>query len=290
MSANANTIWNVPAYLPMLQPALSNELIAATEQSMGYPLPAQYLDLLRVQNGGYIRYVLPALDGVDMNHRQIAGIGPRLPSLTGIDLAEEFQDVDGHSLQGLFPFDGGGLWFLCLDYRRNPSEPEVTYIDLERKREVQVASSFACYLTMLQLDTEGRYVLEDCQDIEHAVARLSALLSVSFELPELLRQGYPTYRARLMDGQSPAWLWVSPNWVPRSYLPESALHDQTIIAPLQGYAARFPEAPRGACLVQVSDGMLQEVLTACGRAGWMLYSLEQRTVPGSLTDPGFGKG
>ncbi len=77
MSEIRSTIWQVPAYLPYLQPELTDDAIAAAEKAIGYTLPAEYLELLRIQNGGYIRLSLP-----EMVHDSIAGIGPYFPSLT----------------------------------------------------------------------------------------------------------------------------------------------------------------------------------------------------------------
>ena len=70
MDATASTIWQIPAYLPYLQPTLTNAAVAAAESQIGYKLPPEYLDLLRTQNGGYIRFSLP-----DKVHDTIAGIG-----------------------------------------------------------------------------------------------------------------------------------------------------------------------------------------------------------------------
>jgi hypothetical protein len=63
MSATLETIWSVPAYLPCLQPALSDRLVQDAEAIVGHRLPSAYLDILSVQNGGYIRYIL-----LDMCH------------------------------------------------------------------------------------------------------------------------------------------------------------------------------------------------------------------------------
>lgn len=66
--ATADTIWRVPAYLPYLQPPLTDEAVATAEKQIGYKLPSEYLNLLRKQNGGYIRFSLP-----EMVHDTIAG-------------------------------------------------------------------------------------------------------------------------------------------------------------------------------------------------------------------------
>jgi hypothetical protein len=111
MAATADTIWRVPAYLPYLQPPLTDEAVAAAEKAIGFELPAEYLHLLRKQNGGYIRYSLP-----ENVHNTIAGIGPHFPSLTEFDW-DQCQESVSFPLRGLVPFDGDGHWHLCLDYR-----------------------------------------------------------------------------------------------------------------------------------------------------------------------------
>jgi hypothetical protein len=122
MGANAETIWQVPAYLPYLQPPLTDQAVASAEKKIGFKLPTAYLDLLWKQNGGYIRFSLP-----DLVHHSIAGIGPHFPSLTGFDW-DDAQDGVSFPLQGLVPFDGDGHWHMCLDYRRNSANPSVTVV------------------------------------------------------------------------------------------------------------------------------------------------------------------
>jgi len=125
VNASADTIWKVPAYLPYLQPPLTDEAVEAAEQRIGYKLPSEYLDLLRKQNGGYIRFSLP-----EMVHDSIAGIGPYFPSLTKLDWGE-WQEQVIFPLQGLVPFDGDGHWYLCLDFRDSSRTPSITHADIE---------------------------------------------------------------------------------------------------------------------------------------------------------------
>ena len=80
---SAETIWRVPAYLPYLRPPLTDAILAAGETKIGFQLPSEYVNLLRVQNGGYIHFSLP-----DSVHNTIAGIGPNFPSLTDFDWDE----------------------------------------------------------------------------------------------------------------------------------------------------------------------------------------------------------
>ena len=78
--------------------------MAAAEKEIGYRLPSEYLNLLRKQNGGYIRFSLP-----EMVHDTIAGIGPNFPSLTGFDWEEWQEDDVSYPLQGLVPSTVTGI-------------------------------------------------------------------------------------------------------------------------------------------------------------------------------------
>lgn len=45
------SIWQKPIYLPYLQPKLTDEIIEAAEQKLGYILPNELVELLKIQNG-----------------------------------------------------------------------------------------------------------------------------------------------------------------------------------------------------------------------------------------------
>ena len=47
MGATADTIWRVPAYLPYLQPPLTDKAVASAEKQIGYRLPVEFLNLLK---------------------------------------------------------------------------------------------------------------------------------------------------------------------------------------------------------------------------------------------------
>ena len=195
MAATPETIWQVPAYLPYLQPSLTDAAVSAAETEIGYKLPSDYLNLLRKQNGGYIRYSLQ-----EMVHNAIAGIGPHFPSLTDFDW-DECQEYVSFPLEGLVPFDGDGHWHLCLDYRQHKDVPTVTYVDIECDQESPVAASFVDYLAKLQVDVGEDYVVEGVSGIERVTSELSSALGIVFEPPDTYAHGYPTHRARLGTGR-----------------------------------------------------------------------------------------
>src|ERR1700761_8560602 len=107
--SNLKLIWGVPVYLPSVQPALTDDIVTEAESIIGFKLPKEYIDLLKTQNGGYIRYALKefTLNSV------IAGIGPNYPSITDFEWFRSYEEYMSFSLEGLFPFDGDGHWNLC---------------------------------------------------------------------------------------------------------------------------------------------------------------------------------
>jgi len=151
MGAIADSIWQAPVYLPHLQPPLTPAAVAAVEKQIGFKLPPVYLELLKKQNGGYIRYSLP-----DVIHHQIFGVGPYFRYLTGFDFEASQGDVN-FPLNGLIPFDGDGLWSLCLDYRRNARVPAVTFVEISCAIDERVADCFPEYLAQLQLEVDADF-------------------------------------------------------------------------------------------------------------------------------------
>ena len=261
MRATADTIWSVPAYLPYLQPPLTDEAVALAEKKIGHRLPSEYLNLLRKQNGGYIRFWLP-----EMVHDTIAGIGPNFPSLTDFDW-NECQEYVSYPLQGLVPFDGDGHWHLCLDYRKHAEVPAITYADVECDRETRIAKSFADYLAMLRIRVEGEYVLETVSNVEELKADLSRQLGVRFDAPDTWAHGYPTERANLGGGEDPQWLWLSPNTVRRGFVRPDDPRYSELKDLMPGFADRFPGLPPGSYILSATDGVRTRVLDVCRRCG-----------------------
>lgn len=262
-------IWRVPAYLPYLQPTLTNEAIAAAEAAIGFTLPIEFLKLLRKQNGGYIRSSLP-----EMMHDTIAGIGPHFPSLTNFDW-EECQEYVSYPLQGLVPFDGDGHWHLCLDYRKNLTSPSITYIDIECDHQTDIASSFLEYLALLRIDVGDRYVLQSVSNIEAIKLQLSSKLGVEFDTADSWAHGYPIQRAALGTAGNPQWLWLSPNTVPRGFVrPDDPRYDE-LKDLMPGTALQMPELPSDSFFLSATDGVRANVLEACLRSQIVVRPLRE---------------
>ncbi len=255
MTANPENIWRVPAYLPYLQPALTDDAIADTEKRIGYSLPKELLALLQEQNGGYIRLSLPGTV-----HDSIAGIGPHFPSLKHIDWAEVQEHVS-FPLQGLVPFDGDGHWHLCLDYRAVPERPSIAYVDLESDSERQIAESFSGYLSLLALDV-GDELIVDSVEVASLLSNLENALGVKFDPPDLWAHGYPTYRAALGTERAPQWLWITPNRVIRGFVREDDSRYPELKDLLPGNGLRFPELSASCFIVDTTDAARQKVIEA----------------------------
>jgi hypothetical protein len=272
MSANALSIWQIPAYLLYVQPALTDSAIAAAQKDIGFELPREYLELLRTQNGGYIRYRLP-----DMVHNTIAGIGPNFPSLSPVDWDEEVQECVNFKLQGLVPFDGDGHWHLCFDYRKSPTKPCITYIDVECDQQSRVAGSFAEYLEKLEIDVNDELVLEGITDIEKLKSKLSAALKMTFEPPNSYDYGYPVHRAMavpLKKNGIAEWLCIDPNVVPRGFIRDDDPQNAEAKKLTAEFAPRFPELPANSWILTATDGIRTKVTRACAESGVAVRPLQ----------------
>ncbi|GHC14164.1 SMI1/KNR4 family protein [Cerasicoccus arenae] len=256
MKASPKTIWRVPVYLPYLQPDLTDEAISEAERKIGHPLPSSFIALLREQNGGYIRYSLE-----DLPHEQIYGIGSNFPSLTDFDW-EDDQEYVGFQLAGLVPFDGDGHWHLCLDYRRDPKVPSVSYIDIECDNEQEIANSFEEYLDLLEIDIEDRDFVPSIDDLDATLSTLSTEMGVQFEPPDSWAHGYPQHRARGL-GEEPEWIWISPNLVRRGFVREDDARFEELRDRLPGDGLRYPGLPDSSFLLTVTEGLRGDVISAC---------------------------
>lgn len=254
-------IWRVPAYLPYLQPPLSETMAASAETRIGHRLPLEFLDLLRRQNGGYIRHTLP-----DISHSMIYGIGPHFPSFLDQDWRNDRRDGLSYELDGLFPFDGDGHWYLCLDYREGGHTPCVTYINTECDDQHSVADSFAEYLSQLVADVDqDDYAVVNVSDTEEMKVQLGAALHVNFEPPQTGDHGYPASRARGGTQDNPQWLWLRPNLVPRGFVRPEDPRYESLRHLLPGEALQYPLLPGSACLLRITGQWKPQVLRECRR-------------------------
>jgi hypothetical protein len=172
-------VWKTPIWLPYLNPELTDEMVLEAEKKICHKLPNEYIELLKIQNGGYIRLKNKVNDYAP--HDVIEGIGSQFPSILDADLSnidDPFTELDG-----LVHFDGDGHWYLCLDYRLNKTEPQITYLDVECEEEAVLYESFAEYLQALEFSEEDlneHFVLETDDSINKVITKIENILKIKF--------------------------------------------------------------------------------------------------------------
>ncbi len=259
------TIWTVPVYLPDIQPKLTERIIQEGETKIGFKFPKEYLDILEIQNGGYIRFTLKGTP-----HNQIWGIGHFQNSITNFEWFKEYEEELSFKLDGLFPFDGDGHWNICLDYRKNKLDPAVTYIDTEIEFERQIAETFKEYLNLLEIETENDFVIETELTIESFINKISSLLNTAFEEPNSFHHGYKIYRTRYNE----SWIWISPNKVPSGFVRESHERYEELKFVIITEELRFPEVPENYLIINISDKTEQQnIFKILEQAGILIIEL-----------------
>lgn len=240
-----NTIWRVPRYIPFIQPILSEEDVVNAEKKIGYKLPLELVNILKIQNGGYIRFTIK-----NIPHCQIFGIGPNEPSLinNGWSVCE---------IVGLIPFDGDGHWCLCLDYRENKIEPKITYIDIENNTEKIIAENFNDYLLLLEIETKDIYVIATDLAITEVIQDISRIMQIDFELPDSFAHGHPIFRSKYKN----SWVWLSLNKVPRSFIRSNDVGNIELKSN-EDMALRYPEIPEKSVLIRMSGVNERDIILA----------------------------
>lgn len=241
---NLHKIWRIPVYLPYLQPALTDEIIIEAEKKIGYKLPKEYLELMRIQNGGYIRYTIE-----DTPHSQIYGIGPYFSSILGFEGLKEYEGALSYEVDGLIPFDGDGHWNICLDYRKNKIDPEITYIDTETDHQKNIAKDFKEYLSLLKLNIDDLFVIDNGASIEALVKEISEVAQITFGEPDYFAHGYPIYKSKYKD----SWVLIRPNKVPAGFVRKNHERYNELKEMMKPYALCWPELTETDLLIDVFD-------------------------------------
>jgi hypothetical protein len=137
-------------------PPLTDEMVLVAEEQLGVKLPADYLALLRVQNGGYTHgFAFPmtqpttwAKDHVPLNDMTGIVTDPSIQTAQNIldtgYLTEEWGLPPRQAL-----LSGDGHWWITLDYRRG-DPPSVAWINVECGEDIPIAPTFAAFLDGLR--------------------------------------------------------------------------------------------------------------------------------------------
>ncbi len=137
-------------------PKLTNDMVAQAEAQLGVKLPTTYINLLKIQNGGYTRKF-----GFPMKRRTSwAKDHVPLDDLAGIIIDPDFRSPlnimksPDMSLEWDVPpkqvlLTGDGHWWITLDYRKSKT-PRVRWIDTEMGQDMKVADTFADFIKGLK--------------------------------------------------------------------------------------------------------------------------------------------
>ena len=142
-------------------PPLTSAMIAEIESAFRLRLPARYLELLRIQNGGYTRgFVFATYQRTSWAEEhvpvsELAGIDPRISLPIGLHNLWNTEYMTRE--WGLPPrqllLAGDGHWWISLDYRQR-NDPEVWWLDTAIDDGLRLAPNFDDFLSGLRPESD----------------------------------------------------------------------------------------------------------------------------------------
>ncbi len=151
-----NSIWQKDNEYGKLEP-LSDEAVKIAEETLNIKLPISYINILKQQNGGYIKFNAHPTDVPTSwadNHVNV-------DHLFGIGLGKEKGILDSEYLikewglpKNVVILAGDGHSWIALDYRKRKAEPSVIYIDVEENQVIRLAKSFEEFINGLVVYNE----------------------------------------------------------------------------------------------------------------------------------------
>lgn len=160
--------WNESSYSvrDYIEPFPDDELIASVEEELGYKLPASYIELMKLQNGGLVeKSCFPTSEENSWADDHIAitgimGIGrEKTYSICG-ELGSQFMIEEwGYPAIGIYICDcpSAGHDMVLLDYSNcgKDGEPEVVHIDQENDyQKIFLAKDFETFIKGLKDEDE----------------------------------------------------------------------------------------------------------------------------------------
>lgn len=145
MAINKGEFWDSNYYN---NPPLTDKMIQQAEAELGVILPKSFLDLLKIQNGGYTKgYTYPMTKKTTWSNNHVP-----LTELFGIVLDKESDSAHNIMLSDYMTQEwglpkkqilltGDGHWWITLDYRQS-NIPTIRWIDCEFGEDIQIADTF----------------------------------------------------------------------------------------------------------------------------------------------------
>ena len=134
---------------------LTKSVITKVEENLSIKLPKSYLDILYIQNGGYIIYdahpskIETSSGDMTIHLDHIKGLSDkrRLGILETPSLITEW-----NLPKKIVLFSGDGHSWVAFDYRENTQNPPIIYIDQEENIIIKIANSFDDFLKNLFIE------------------------------------------------------------------------------------------------------------------------------------------
>lgn len=168
-------IWNDIPDDPNRLPTLTEEVLKEVETRLGVKLPDDYLEAIRIQNGGYVenRDLPITWNGQDdiALVDSIAGVGLNKGLIESKALLTEWGVED----EQLIAFAGDGHFFLVFDYREG-SEPNIAYIDTDTEQIdilFDTFSQFSEALTTVDMEVDAEIFPEPITEMKQGEALLN---------------------------------------------------------------------------------------------------------------------
>jgi len=147
------------------------ETIAIVEEKLQLKLPADYVNLMKIQNDGYLRKDTFKMKDEEITVEELYGISANEEKgiLTTIEMREEWELPEDIIL-----LSGDGHTWVFLDYRKNHVCPSVSYIDLELEIDHVLATNFTDFidglyeddsLEVIEFESEEVYTEEEFERI-----------------------------------------------------------------------------------------------------------------------------
>jgi len=136
-------------------PPLTDDMVSFAEANLQVKLPTLFIDLLKIQNGGYTRgFAYPMTQKTTWAENHIP-----LSELFGIVVDDSLDSPQNILLSSYMTIEwglpekqvllsGDGHWWITLDYRTGEI-PIVKWIDVECNEEIEIAKSFEVFLNEL---------------------------------------------------------------------------------------------------------------------------------------------
>ncbi|HLR43272.1 MAG TPA: SMI1/KNR4 family protein [Pseudogracilibacillus sp.] len=130
-------------------PPFNDKTIHIVEEKLQLSLPVDYIELMKMQNGGRLHRNLFKLDDKEIFIDELFGISTNEAEgiLTSIYMREEWGLPENIIL-----LSGDGHSWVFLDYRKSVLEPSVSYLDQEAEKDYMLAASFTDFMHGLSVD------------------------------------------------------------------------------------------------------------------------------------------